>query len=112
MRKWDIAVEDKGAFSLPQSAPLTAPSSEGAFGALPRQCNSTVAVCMEAGKRALSERPYIYDGKCYGFAGRQLVFVMFVCREAERLPYERTGGWAGLPESGARMGDCAAHLIS
>ena len=63
-------------------------------------------------RRALSERPYIYNGKCCEFAGRQWKFVMFVCREAERLPYERTGDWADLPGRGAGMGDCAAHLIS
>ena len=26
---------------------------------------------------------------------------MFVCREAERLPYGRTGGWADSPWGGA-----------
>ena len=65
-------------------------------GALPRRCNSTVAVCMEAGKRAINDRPYIHDGKCYGFAGRQMEFVMFVCREAERLPYDLHGRSCGF----------------
>ena len=26
---------------------------------------------------------------------------MFACREAERLPYERTGGWTDSPGGGA-----------
>ena len=47
--------------------------------------------------RAINDRPYIRWGKCCGFAGRQLEFVMFVCREAERLPYERTGNVADSP---------------
>ena len=36
----------------------------------------------------------------------------FTAREAERLPYERTGDWADLPMGGAGMGGFAAHLIS
>ena len=48
--------------------------------------------------RALSERPYRYDGKCCGFAGRQLKFVIFVCREAERLPYDIHGRLGGFAE--------------
>ena len=61
---------------------------------------------MHGGKagRALSERPYRYDGKCCGFAGRQLEFVMFACREDGRLGGFAVG-WGG-------MGGCAAHLIS
>ena len=36
---------------------------------------------------------------------------MFVCREAERLPYERTGGWAGSPGGGAVHGGGKAGVL-
>ena len=36
----------------------------------------------------------------------------FIAREAERLPYEKTGGWADSPWGGAGTQGFAAHLIS
>ncbi|MBR5616926.1 MAG: hypothetical protein IKW50_01955, partial [Oscillospiraceae bacterium] len=41
--------------------------------------------------RALTERPYIHNGKCCDFAGKQWEFVIFACREAKRLPYDTHG---------------------
>ena len=113
VRKWDIVLEDKArAFLCPlsQKSKIFASSPIGrAKGAAAPERERDIAVESKR-RRALSERPYIYNGKCCEFAGRQWKFVMFVCREAERLPYERTGDWADLPGRGAGMGDCAATI--
>ena len=60
--------------------------------------------------RALNERPYEKTGNAAISPGTNGNARCFTAREAERLPYERTEGWAGLPMGSADMRNCAATI--
>ena len=113
VRRKAAGAEVDGEVTIPQSFPLykqrkiQLPLHKGALGALED------GGAVEGREPFGTGNPSPTRGRGIGRICRdQWGFVMFVCREAERLPYEKTGGWVDSPWGGAGTQGFAAHLIS